>query len=497
LSNNPDYRIYEHPIIDFKRGRKVKFYFEDIVVEAYEGESILAALYAIGIRVFSWSVKYDRPRGAFCMIGKCSSCFAIVDGVPNKRICIEPVREGIHVYRQKGVAEVPRVQSNTECKTKEIETDLLIIGGGPAGLKAALTAAEIGMDIILVNDHFKLGGQLVKQTHKFFGIRQYYGGIRGFKIAEKLVNEIGAKENIKVYNNAFAYGYFRGGIVGVALRGENQANLLIKPKAVIVATGAMERGLEFENNDLPGVMGAGAAQTLMNEYGVKPGEKALVVGSGNVGLIISYQLAQAGVKVKAIVEILPHIGGWFVHAAKVRRLGIPIITKHTITKAVGINRVEKAVIQQVDEKWSPIPGTEKEFDVDLVLLAVGLAPDTRFFSQAGAAMKWIPELGGLVPIRTKYLETSIENMYVAGDASGIEEAATAFIEGEIAALSAAIKLGYGNKKHAEKRDKLLEFLWNEYRVSPVVERAKIGKMKATVSEELMEKIRRGEIKYEV
>ncbi|MET1160335.1 MAG: FAD-dependent oxidoreductase [Thermoprotei archaeon] len=487
-----DYRIIEHPIIDFRRGRKIRFFFEDRVVEAYEGESVLAALYAIGIRIFNFTPN-GRGRGPFCMIGKCSSCLSIVDDRPNTRICIEPVREGMRVYRQHGFPELPfNLGSSGDVDTEYIETDALVVGAGPAGLQAALTMAEHGMKVVLVNDHYKLGGQLIKQTHRFFGDKRFYGGIRGFAIAEKLSEKIRNNKNIEVYTQALAYGFFKEGIVGVAVSGNEEKNLLVKPRAVVLATGAAERLLAFEGNDIPGVMGAGAAQTLMNEYGVKPGDQAVVIGSGNVGLIVSYQLLQAGVKVLAIAEILPHIGGWFVHAAKVRRLGIPILTRHTILRAIGKDVVEKAVLVSVDEKFQPIPGTEKEYDVDLVLLAIGLQPNYILANQAGAVMKFVPELGGLVPLRTWYLELSVPNMYIAGDASGIEEATTAFIEGEIAGLSAAIKLGFAGEDAVEKREKLLKYLWEEYRRSPVVARAREGKFKVTVSEEEMEKIRRGE-----
>lgn len=488
-----DYRIIHHPIIDFRRGRRIRFYYNDRVVEAYEGESILAALYAIGYRVFSYSPDGRRPRGAFCMIGKCSSCLSIVDGVPNTRICITPVREGARVYSQKGIPEIPHKLRVEPVETKTIKTDVLVIGGGPAGLQAALTLADEGFDVVLVDDHPRLGGQLVKQTHRFFGARRFYGGVRGFRIAEKLSKNVLERDNIHVYTQALTYGFFKEGVVGVAVRGGKPLNLIVKPKAVIGSTGACERTILFENNDLPGVMGAGGAQTLMNEYGVRPGDRAFIVGSGNVGLIVAYQLLQAGVRVLGMAEILPHIGGWFVHAAKIRRLGVKIYTKHTVTRAIGRDRVEKAVISMIDEKYQPIPGSEKVFDIDLLLLAVGLQPNYSLFSQAGTVMKYVPEIGGLVPIRTYYMETSVKNLYIAGDASGIEEATTAFIEGEIAALTIALKLGDDRSGVEKRRDQLVDYLWREYRMSPVVERARRGKLKVTVSEEDMEKIRRGEL----
>ncbi len=486
-----DRRIWEHPILTFRRGRKVRFFFEGMEIEAYEGESIAAALYAIGIDVFSYSSKLGRPRGAFCMIGKCSSCFMVVDGVPNTRTCIEPVRDGVRVERQKGLAPVPSEKTvDGSVEPEEVlETDVLIVGGGPAGLSAALELARYGLNVVIVNEHFKLGGQLVKQTHKFFGSKELFGGLRGFQIAEMLSEQLSKYDNVKVLLQSAVYGVFRGGWVGVASRNKLYR---IKPRAVIVATGATEQYLAFPGNDLPGVMGAGGAQTLMNEYGIKPGDRALVVGSGNVGLIVSYQLLQAGVKVEAILEIMPQIGGWFVHAAKVRRYGVPILTSHTIKAAWGRERVEGATIVRVDERLQPVPGSERDIECDLVLLAIGLAPDTRLFAQAGAVMRWIPELGGPVPIRTRRLETSIPGMYVAGDASGIEEATTAMIEGRIAALAIASKFldGERAKRVEEEMEKLLDFLWNEYRASPLLARARAGKEKATVSEEEMERLRK-------
>ncbi len=484
-----DRRIWEHPILKFRRGRKVRFYFNGTVVEGYEGESIAAALYAAGHDILSYSPYAGRPRGAFCMIGKCSSCFAVVDGIPNTRTCVEPVREGVRVERQEGLAEIPAAGGGVGVREEEIidDVDVLIVGGGPAGLAAAIAAGRLGLNVLLVNEHFKLGGQLVKQTHKFFGSKDLFGGLRGFQVAEILERKLALLSNVKILLQTTAYGFFRGGWVGLAGRDRLYR---VRPRYVVAAPGAAERHLALPGNDLPGVMGAGGAQTLMNEYGILPGEDILVVGSGNVGVIVSYQLLQAGARVRGVVEILPYIGAWFVHAAKIRRYGVKVLTRHTVKEVVGRNRVEGAVVVRVDERFKHVPGSEFMVPCDLLLIAVGLTPDTRLVAQAGAVVKWVPALGGLVPIRTRYLETSVPGLYIAGDASGIEEATTAMIEGEIAGLSAAIAAGAGGEEAVERRESLLKFLWDEYRASPVVARAREGKLSVTVSEEEMERVRR-------
>ncbi len=472
----------------FRRGRRLTFTFEGSPLEAYEGETVAVALYAAGVSVLSWSSGLGRPRGLFCMIGKCSSCFMVVNGVPNVKTCREPVREGLAVERQRGWVPPADAAELGEVETRELETDLLVVGGGPAGLSAALEAAQQGLDVLVVDEHLRLGGQLLKQTHKFFGSVELFGGLRGFQIAGEYLKKLESNGRVRVLTQSAVYGAFRGGLVGVVGR---DAHYVVKPRAVVGTPGASERYLDFANNDLPGVVGAGGVQTVMNELGVKPGERALVVGSGNVGLIISYQLLQAGVAVEAVVEILPEVGGWFVHAAKVRRYGIPILLRHTLKAVYGTEKVEEAEVVEVDEGFNPVPGSEKRFKVDLVLLAVGLEPDARLFAQCGAVMRWSPDLGGLVPLRTPGLETSVRNLYVAGDASGIEEATTAIIEGRVAALSAVSKLTEGSRagRAAEEAERLNRFLWEEYRASPLLARARRGKQSVTVSEEEMEKVR--------
>jgi sarcosine oxidase, subunit alpha len=320
-----------------------------------------------------------------------------------------------------------------------IYTEILVIGGGPAGMAAAIRAAEQGAKVILLERYNLLGGQLIKQTHRFFGSKNEHAGTRGINIAVELQERIESNPNIEVMLEATAQGYYEDEVLGLS---HDNKFKKIKAERIIIAAGAAEKMLNFTNNDLPGVYGAGAVQTLMNLYGVLPGNRVLMIGAGNIGLIVSYQLIQAGVEVVAIVEAAPRIGGYLVHASKVRRAGIPILTEHTIKKAIGEETVEKAEICKLDKEWKQIPGTEEILDVDTICLAVGLKPLADILIQAGCEMAYVPQLGGDVPVTDENLKTSNERFYVAGDAAGVEEATAAILEGELSGLHAARELGY-------------------------------------------------------
>ena len=356
-------------------------------------------------------------------------------------------------------------------------TDILVIGGGAAGLSAAAEAASAGAKVTILESDLQLGGQLIKQTHKFFGSKDEYAGTRGYKIADILLEEIrAAGDRVEVHTNTTVTGYYREDGTITAMRGEEEY-FRVQAKKVVVATGAQERLIPFPNNDLPGVYGAGAVQTLMNVAGVKPAERVLMVGAGNIGLIVSYQLMQAGVEVAGIIEAAPKIGGYLVHASKIRRAGVPIRTGYTIEKAYGTDALEGVVIVQVDSQFQPVPGTEETIPCDTLCLAVGLAPLTELCWQAGCDMAFIRELSGHIPLTDENLETSVPGVYAAGDVSGIEEASSAMVEGRLAGCAAAESLGYEPVRAAAEKEAARSEL-SELRSGPAGARILSGLEKA-------------------
>ncbi|TFB08270.1 FAD-dependent oxidoreductase [Candidatus Atribacteria bacterium MT.SAG.1] len=360
-------------------------------------------------------------------------------------------------------------------------TDIAIIGGGPAGLSAAIYAAFLGAKVTLIDDGLESGGQLTKQTHKFFGSEKQFAGIRGIEIAKKMIQDIKEYDHIEEITNATVTGYHEDEVITIVQGVNGDILKKLKAKRIIVATGASENILPFVNNDLPGVYGAGAVQTLMNLYGVVPGNNILMVGAGNIGLIVSYQLLQAGIKVAAIVEALPRIGGYLVHASKIRRLGVPIYTSHTLKEVYGTDCVERAVISEINQNFEFIPGTEKELEVDTICLAVGLSPLSDLLWQAGCQMKYISELCGYVALRDDNMKSTKDKIYIAGDVAGIEEASSAMLEGQIAGLNAAVSLGYKCDNYKEQ-DKKLKVELKELRDNPLSEEIKIGIEKALIKE---------------
>ena len=320
---------------------------------------------------------------------------------------------------------------------KVLEREILIIGAGPAGLSAAIEAKRTGADVLVVDENTAPGGQLFKQIHRFFGSAEHRAGKRGFEIARELCSEA-ERLGVEMWLGSVAYGIFDEG-VGIVRGGDN---CVVKAGTIIVAAGSSEDPVAFPGSTLPGVMTAGAAQTMTNVHRVLPGKRVVIMGSGNVGLILAYQLMQAGAEVAAVVEKKDRIGGYGVHAAKLRRAGVPIYTGMTVKEAVGTDSVKEVIIASLDADGGFIAGSELAIEADTLCIAAGMSPLTELLWQAGVKFDYIPELGGFVPLHDGCMKTSVDGIYVAGDVTGVEEAPIAMEEGVLAGVSAAEAAGH-------------------------------------------------------
>ena len=412
-------RITSHPIIDIVEARQIPFTFNGTKLSAKEGEVISSALFANGVHEFGHHPKDGSPQGIFCVNGQCSQCLVIVDDVPVKA-CMTPVRKNMDVRSCEGLPSLPEFDELISfADVPEFDTQVLVIGAGPAGLCASIELGKLGVQVILIDDKPSLGGKLTLQTHQFFGSRtDCFAGTRGIDIAELLSSQLAQLPNVETWTESLAVGVFLDKKVGIVRSGRY---VQVSPKVLLVACGAREKNLAFSGCDLPGVYGAGAFQTLVNRDLVRPAKRLFVVGGGNVGLIGSYHALQAGIAVAGLCEALPECTGYKVHLDKIRRLGVSVFTSHTVVRAEGEEEVTGVTIASCDRTFRPIAGTEKSFEVDTILIAVGLSPVNELFLQAK--------------------ECGME-VYAAGDSEEIAEASAAIFSGKLLGRRIARRLSF-------------------------------------------------------
>ncbi len=464
-------RFNHLPTLKVDTTQKIAFIYKGKKHYGVKGDTVATALYANGVRIFARSLKYHRPRGLYSLDGECSNTCMEVDGIPNVRCENTLLEDGMVIKEQnvKGSAEndwmsfldkldwmmpagfyynvmhkpakiwpiamkqirkaagLGKISPDFEMPGKFDEiflnTDICVIGGGPAGMMAALSAAQKGLRIILMESRPWLGG--------FFEYRssQYKEDQTLNSRAQDLANQVMAQENIRVFTHTSAVGTYNNNLVTgfqIGKKGDvfNQRYIEIRAKSVVVAAGCIERPLIFDNNERPGVMQIGCALRMANTYGLLPGKTAVFSIGHDLGLEAALELHELGLAIECIADIRED-GQDPVLLKKIQDKKILFLKGWVATKVHGRKVVKKISISAIDGLAS------KTFSCDFVVASAGMTPVTGHITVAQGTLKYDTHTGFFLP------DEMPEKMHAAGRLLGLNDAFSIEASGALAGLKAA------------------------------------------------------------
>ncbi|HHX11764.1 MAG TPA: FAD-dependent oxidoreductase [Clostridiales bacterium] len=294
-----------------------------------------------------------------------------------------------------------------------MEYDIVVIGGGPAGLAAAIQAREDGADNILVIERDReLGGILQQCIHNGFGLHVFKEELTGPEYAERFIKKLESM-NIEYKTNTMVLTLTADKVIHAI--NPQDGYMKIQAKAIILAMGCRERtsgAINIPGSRPSGVFTAGTAQRYINMEGYMVGKKVVILGSGDIGLIMARRMTLEGAQVLAVVEVMPYSGGLTRNIVQcLEDYDIPLFLSHTVVDIKGKERIEGVTIAKVDDNRKPIPGTEVDYECDTLLLSVGLIPENELTDSAGAKMD--PRTNG--PKVNESMETTIEGIFACGN----------------------------------------------------------------------------------
>ena len=459
------------------RGSKIEFQFEGKKVVGLEGDTVASALFSSGVTTFSRGFKYHRPRGLLCCAGRCPNCLVDVDGVPNVRACVQSVKADMRVLSQNAwpslrwdflsvldrlgwlmpvgfyykalhrprllwkvarnvirrVGGLGKIDINavpeTHWQHRNYHADVAVIGGGSAGISAALAAAEHGAKVTLIDDQPQLGGSLRFSPRESADIPGFEGAT-GDEIAGRLADAALESDRVRVMTGATVFAFYQDNLLGI--RRENDL-VKLRAKRVVVATGSFHVPLLFENNDLPGVMLSSAAQRLIRLYGLRPGQRAVVATGNDEGYQVALDMLDAGVEVAAVVDSRRGVPERTDAARALEGAGVEILNRSVVAKANGKNKLRGVEVRSLDTGEQD--GTTRNVRCDLLCMSGDSQLADGLLYQAGATRDYNrypsdPDLWVLPP-----------SLHVAGGVTGSRDLNAALRQGRLAGLEAAQGLG--------------------------------------------------------
>jgi len=469
-------RLAQNSSQQVDQSRTVNFHHDGRAVSACPGDTVASALFAQGRRIFSRSFKYHRPRGLLCCSGDCPNCIMEVDGKPNVRACRTSVRDGMQVLSQhawpsvdhdvlrviesfdrflpigfyyktlykprllweiaepmiRRLAGMGRVREgelgHSEYEYQYEFVDVLIVGGGPAGVEAALTAAASGASVLLVDNEPRLGGHLRYESRAY---RYQDSEQSGYEVANLLEAAANSQPSVRVLLEATAFGGYEGNLVPV-LQGSTLFH--VRFKSLVLATGCHQYPSVFRNNDLPGVMLSRAALRLINLFGLLPGDNAVVGTSNDEGYLAALECLRAGMKVSALADARPSASN-LAQATELRAAGVSIFTGMAIREAHGSGAVSAATIGSTN--GNPESG-ERTIGCDSILLSTAWQGNSALLFQLGCQLGLDKDMGQPIPTKME------PGVFAAGEVLGLRSLPEILQSGRLSGTGATQHINQGN-----------------------------------------------------
>lgn len=474
--------------------KDITFTFDGVNILGKVGDTFASALVNAGVYALKESVDGER-RGVFCGMGVCNECAVVVDGVAGKLACMIPAVDGAVVEHQPAYPEVALnqgVDAQAALQDHQVAPEVLVIGAGPAGLAATAVIAEAGIDVILIDERGKLGGQYFKQPADSFLSEEPLD--EQFREGQELINRVKAT-SARILSGASVWGAFSPNHL-MATNGSER--WIIRPQRLIIATGAYERGVPASGWTTPGVMTTGAAQTLLRSYQVPLGSRAFISGNGPLNFQVAAELVRAKSRVVGLAEssnpfrlvnILSGLAlAWYSPSLVLKGIGylvtlkrakVPVFFSSAAAKFVGDTTLREMELQKLDHEGNVRSEGSRTFSVDAVALGFGFMPSNEIARSLGCKHIFDAKTKSLKVEHDEFGRTTVKDVQVIGDCGGVSGAQVAKAAGVLAGSHIVDEIGLPlsesliRERTAAKRSyrrnlRFQKHLWKIF-ASPVIE----------------------------